>query len=90
MTGKVKTSSFEDSALLRCLGFEFERATVENNRVSLWFLDEEDKAEEVFRLHNNEGVQVNSRDFVDALAWAKSLVFSTRSSRTSPTIQGGY
>ena len=76
--GVVRAMTFESAALLRCLGFRFLRGERGARRVALCFEDADGKAAAALQRHDSEGVKVNSRDFQDALSWAKSAVFSVK------------
>ena len=76
----TRATTFEESALLRVLGFDFERAERGERRVVLFFRDSDGKGVEALRRHNAGGIEVNSQAFCDALAWAKRIVFSARDS----------
>ena len=69
--------TFEIAALLRVSGFAFSHAEP-GRRITLCFFDPEGAAGKVVRQHDGLGVSVNSREFADALSWAKSTVFSYR------------
>ena len=69
--------TFEIAALLRVSGFAFSHAEP-GRRITLCFFDPEGAAGNVVRQHDGAGVSINSREFVDALNWAKSTVFSFR------------
>jgi hypothetical protein len=69
--------TFEIAALLRVSGFAYSHA-IPGRRITLCFFDPEGAAGKVVRQHDGPGASVNSREFVDALNWAKSTVFSFR------------
>ena len=76
----IRAGSFEDVALLHLHGFSLIRSEVEQGRVFLVFSDSSGKGERLLQEHSERGVGVNSRDFSDALIWAKNRVFSVRRS----------
>ena len=80
-TATISVATFEEAALLRCLGFEFQKADAGERRVSLTFADPQGKGAQALRDHNARGVEVNSRNYADALGWAKGRVFAAKDGR---------
>lgn len=78
MKNEIAVNTFERAALLRCAGFEFVGAEPAGRRVKVVFADPEGKGEDLLRKHELDGVGINSRQFCEALLWAKTIVFSTR------------
>ena len=77
----VKAYSFEESALLRMLGFEFDHAEKDRTRVCLYFKDPDGQGFEALRSHRAKGLDVNSMAFCEAMSWAKRMVFATLDGR---------
>ena len=71
-------NTFEDAALLKIEGLEFDRAEPRGRRVAVLFRDPDGRGEELLRSHRGDGVSVNSRLFEDGLNWAKRIVFSAK------------
>ena len=77
----VSVTTFEEVALLRTLGFEFDSADPSGRRVVVRFRDPDGRAADAIRKHNINGVDVNSLAYVGALDWAKRIIFAAKDSR---------
>ena len=74
----TEANTFEDAALLRTNGLAFQKAVNRGRRVRVLFADPTGEGARLLQEHRTNGVSVNSRDFEDALGWAKKIVFSCK------------
>lgn len=87
-TGSYKTSSLPESAVLHALGFSLADTEACDDRVEMVFTDPFGDAADTIRKHYDKQLQLNSFDFAEAFAWAKTVIFSARRRAGIPSYKG--
>lgn len=79
-TAVVIARSFEDAALLHLHNYSLSGSEMDGDRVLLLFADPTGEGPALLTEHSAQGIMVNSRDYSDALVWAKNRIFAARRS----------
>lgn len=84
-----RTPSLPEAAVLHALGFSLADTETYDDRVELIFTDPFGDAADTIRKHYDKQIQLNSFDFAEAFAWAKTVIFSARRRAGIPSYKGG-